>query len=368
MEHNRNSESRDESDERFFDNEGEGGHDPWAGRPGEPSPHVQPGEKTWVEAEMERRAAGHPPRFSLPGEDRLPHEVPPPPRRTGTGFFYKSGDEVPPTHPDHGPMEELPRREDGGFAAYYYCSKAELYDAEIPGPPPRRHRHDGWAPDIQENFLEALAACASWTEACRAVDRSRNSAYRLYNRSPAFRAACDAALKPVAFILSTTAFDRAVNGVEEIVYHERRRVGVKYKYDNKLLMQLLRSLDPLRSAPLSEIEGWLKRRGIERDPELDSALDRLAAAEHRWGQAAEDPDAGSRPALDRQACPEPVAETCLAAPGEPAEASSSSSSPADGAADASSSSTSPPAEPPPEPLPEGMAIYRPPPVGRVYLA
>jgi hypothetical protein len=130
MEHNKNSESR------------RAGHAPsgrnwwedWDGQdasvPDEaddpaadalPSPHLKPGERTWVEAEEARRRAGEPPRHSLPGEPPLPHEVPPPrePRRTGTGFFYRNGDEIPPTHPDHGPMHLIPRQEDGSFDAYY---------------------------------------------------------------------------------------------------------------------------------------------------------------------------------------------------------------------------------------------------------
>src|SRR5437868_973237 len=35
-----------------------------------------------------------------------------------SGFYYLSGAPVPPTHPDHGPMHLLPRKPDGGFAAY----------------------------------------------------------------------------------------------------------------------------------------------------------------------------------------------------------------------------------------------------------
>lgn len=363
MEHKQNSESRrdygdehvaSEAEGHFFDDE----EDDFApGADGLPSPHRRPGEPTWVEAELERRAAGQPPRHSLPGEPPLPHEVPPPrePKRTGTGLFYKNGDEIPPTHPDHGPMHLLPRQEDGSFSAFYYCSKEELADFAIPGPPPRRHRHDGWSAQRQEQFVEALAASASWTDAARAVDRSRTSAYNLYNHSPAFRAACDEALKPAAFVLATTAFDRAVNGVEEIVYHQGQRVGVRWKYDNKLLMQLLRSLDPLRFAPLSEIEGWLKRRGVERTPEIEGALDQLAAAEAQWGSrlpgegAAPDPALmqAVRPGLVEGRRPIPLAEPADDGPssvspafGEAAHPSTSSISPACAPADASTLSTS----------------------------
>src|SRR5688572_1296898 len=47
-------------------------------------------------------------------------------------------------------------------------------------PVPRdQHRHDGWGPDEQRAFIEALADCGSVTEACRYVGRSPSSAYRL---------------------------------------------------------------------------------------------------------------------------------------------------------------------------------------------
>ena len=52
-----------------------------------------------------------------------------------TGFFYPGGGPVPPTHPDHGPMDKLPRQEDGRFSNYYYCSKEEIAaTADLPGP------------------------------------------------------------------------------------------------------------------------------------------------------------------------------------------------------------------------------------------
>lgn len=257
----------------------------------------------------------------------------------GSGLFYRDGREIPPTHPDHGPMHLLPRQENGGFAAYYYCSKAELYDAEIPGPPPRRYRRDGFGPDRQEAFLEAVRGGASGREAARKIGISPTTAYNLYN-SPdggAFRAAWDEAARVTDIVLEDTAFDRAVNGQEEIVYHKGRRVGVRWKYDNNLLLRLMRARMPLKYAPLSEIEGWLKRRGIAPPPDVDGALDRLRAAEAEWGRRL--PGEESPAALE---APEPQA--ALPGTDEVAAASTSSTSPGNGqseeAAAESMSSTS----------------------------
>ena len=297
------------------------------------SPHCQPGEQTWVEAELERRARGEAARHGLPGEPKLAHEpgphgpddgLPPeaaearhrqgltvPPKRTGTGFYYRNGDEIPPTHPDHGPMHLIPRQADGSFAAYYYCSKAELArGSELPAPPPRRYRRDGFDAERQQQFAEHLRDTASWKDAARLAGISRTTAYNLYN-SPdgaAFRALVDEAFKGADLLLDSTALDRAVNGQEEIVYYKGERVGVRWKYDNKLLMFLLRARNPLKYAPLSEIEGWLARRGLEPPADLPAALDRVAAAEAEWGRTL--PGEGDPPPT--------LARPCAAAPAPPA--------------------------------------------------
>ena len=230
---------------------------------GLPSPHCAPGERTWVEAELARRASGEPPKHSLPGEELAPsaveglppepagqpapdHDLPPEaaearrrqgltglPRRTGTGFFYRKGDEIPPTHPDHGPMHLLPRQQDGSFAAYYYCSKAELVDAadhRAAAAPPRR---DGFSPERQEQFVEHVRGGASGREAARqgspASRRPPPTISTTAPTPPAFRAAVDEAARVTDDRPRGTAFDRAVNGQEEIVYHKGQRVGVRWK-------------------------------------------------------------------------------------------------------------------------------------------
>jgi len=205
------------------------------------------------------------------------------------GLLIPDDSPLPPTHPDHGPMELVSRQEDGSIAAYYYCSKEELADFDVKNPPPRRHRHDGWTVERQKTFLETLAASASVSDAARAVDMSRTSAYKLYNRADAgaFRAAWDQALAAARNVLASTAYDRAINGVEEIVYHKGTRVGVRWKYSDRLLMFLLRVRDPLNFAPLDDLQGWLRHRDVEPHRPIEPALERLATAEAEWGRRVE---------------------------------------------------------------------------------
>src|SRR5688572_4043146 len=115
---------------------------------------LAPATQSWDPA----NPLANPPWYDPPDPDYvpMPEPVPPPlhppeitfpvggivPDPAVSGIYFPSGKPVPPTHPDHGPMHLLPRRPDGGFAAYYYCSKAELQEWGIDHPPPLRHRHD----------------------------------------------------------------------------------------------------------------------------------------------------------------------------------------------------------------------------------
>ena len=294
-----------------------------------------------------------------------------------TRLYYRDGSPMAPTHPDHGPMHLLPRQEDGGFSAYYYCSKAELEAAQVDRPPPRRHRRDGFSADRQETFLEALRDTASFTDAARIVGISRTTAYNLYNSADAgaFRAAVDAALKGVDIVLETTALERAVNGQEEIVYHRGQRVGVRWKYDNKLLMFLMRARNPLKYAPLSEIQGWLRQRGVELPPDLSRSLDRVVAAEEEWGRrlpgvappalAAAEEASPTRTEVDEPEHPV-IAPTSSTSPeNERAIASTSSTSGGEAVPDAPAAvSSPPPAEAAGPPARPDYPVYRPPPIPR----
>lgn len=63
-----------------------------------------------------------------------------------------------------------------------------------------RIRRDGWTPERQLRFLDALARTRSVTRAAAAVGMSRESAYRLRARpeGPLFGALWDRALAPAA--------------------------------------------------------------------------------------------------------------------------------------------------------------------------
>lgn len=124
---------------------------------------------------------------------------------------------------------------------------------ELPAftPVPRKcERHDGWTPDRQRRFIEALADTGSVEAAARAVDMAERGAYELRRQPGAegFRAAWEAALAIGVQRIEDVAMNRALNGVEEPVYSYGKLVGTRQRYNDRLLMFILRNRAPDRFA------------------------------------------------------------------------------------------------------------------------
>jgi hypothetical protein len=118
-------------------------------------------------------------------------------------------------------------------------------------PVPRRcARHDGWTPERQIAFIEALADTGSVAAASKAVNMSTEGAYNLRRQPGAesFRAAWQAALQLGVARVEDVVMDRALNGVEEPLYSYGKLVGTRRRYNDRLLMFILRNRAPERFA------------------------------------------------------------------------------------------------------------------------
>ncbi|ODU20708.1 MAG: hypothetical protein ABS87_09270 [Sphingomonas sp. SCN 67-18] len=169
-------------------------------------------------------------------------------------------------------------------------TKARAAAAGTPRQPPSRPaftpaapraRHDGWTPEKQVAFIDALAESGCVAEACARVGQSPSTAYRLRRRVDAysFRAAWDAALDYAIRRLSDAAFSRALHGVARPVFFQGEQVGERRYYDERLTMFLLRYRDPDRYGM------WLDRREPRRRPDAQAImLDRWTdhVAEDAW--------------------------------------------------------------------------------------
>ena len=116
-------------------------------------------------------------------------------------------------------------------------------------PVPRlQQRRDGWAPAVQQAFIEALADTGSVEAACRFVDKSPASAYRL-RRHPeggefahAWQVAVDLGIQQI----EDSAMDRARNGVEVPVFAYGDRIATRRVHNDQLVMFMLRNRAPDR--------------------------------------------------------------------------------------------------------------------------
>jgi hypothetical protein len=108
-------------------------------------------------------------------------------------------------------------------------------------PVPVRARHDGWTPQKQAAFVEALADTGLTRTAAAAVGMTEQSVNRLRRRADArsFDLACDAAARIGARRLRETAWERAIEGTVRYRYYKGEVVGEERVYDNKLLIYLL---------------------------------------------------------------------------------------------------------------------------------
>jgi hypothetical protein len=99
--------------------------------------------------------------------------------------------------------------------------------------------------DAQADFLDALSAWGNVRSAARQAGVSRSTAYRMRRACPRFRAMWDGALLIARPQVEEVLADRALNGVEEIVYYHGEEVAKRVRYSDRLLLAHLGRLDRL---------------------------------------------------------------------------------------------------------------------------
>lgn len=108
--------------------------------------------------------------------------------------------------------------------------------------PRRNNRHDGWTPERQRAFIEALADTGCVSRAARMVNMAQANCYTL-RRAPgaeSFRAAWEAALDFGVQRLKDIAFERAIEGQLVPVFVAGKLMGFRRVRNDALLMFCLR--------------------------------------------------------------------------------------------------------------------------------
>lgn len=123
----------------------------------------------------------------------------------------------------------------------------------------------GWTPQRKARFLDHLSVKGNVRAACARVGLSPEAAYRLRRRDEEFARAWIAALALARARSEQVLADRAIDGIEEPIYHRGELVGTRRKYDTRLLLSHLARLDKL-------VEGMEHPDDIRRFDELVAVI------------------------------------------------------------------------------------------------
>ena len=115
-------------------------------------------------------------------------------------------------------------------------------------PVPRKYRFDGWTAERQRAFIAALAETGSVKAACQRINLATTGAYHLRRQPGAegFRAAWEAALASGVQRLADIAIDRAIEGTPVPVFYHGEQVGERRRYNDRLLMFIMKHHMPGR--------------------------------------------------------------------------------------------------------------------------
>lgn len=110
-------------------------------------------------------------------------------------------------------------------------------------PDPRSH--DGWTPARRAKFLTLLAETGNVRACAARCGLSAQSVYKLRRREPLFARSWAAALVLARDHAEQVMANRALDGVEEPVFYRGEQVGVRRRYDTRLLLAHMARLDRL---------------------------------------------------------------------------------------------------------------------------
>jgi hypothetical protein len=150
------------------------------------------------------------------------------------------------------------------------------WDADPPpeDPDAPRQRHDAFTEARKCEFLRALVKTGGILDACRRTGISAKTVYRHQEGDPRFFDNCAAALRMSATPLELTAWQRAVEGVEQ-EFACGGQVHVRRRYDGSLLRLLLQGSNPNKYGPRP---GFKRKRLLKAERKQ---MEREVRAEHQ---------------------------------------------------------------------------------------
>lgn len=117
-----------------------------------------------------------------------------------------------------------------------------------------KSKRTAWTAKRRQRFLDRLAETGNVSTAAALIGCSRSGVYEQRNNDPEFSAAWDVALEVAADALEAEARRRALDGVEEPVFHRGETCGYVRKYSDTLLIFLLKGVRPEKFRERSSVE------------------------------------------------------------------------------------------------------------------
>jgi hypothetical protein len=143
-----------------------------------------------------------------------------------------------------------------------------------------RQRHDAFTEARKSEFLRVLVKTGCILDACRRTGIGARTVYRHQESDPRFHDHCRAALRMSATPIELTAWQRAVEGVEQ-EFAVGGEVRVRRRFDGSLLRLLLQGSNPKKYGPRPGFKRKrllkYERRQMEREIQAETA-----AREQRW--------------------------------------------------------------------------------------
>lgn len=112
----------------------------------------------------------------------------------------------------------------------------------------------GWTPERMARFLSLLAEAGNVRACAQACGLSAQSVYKLRRRDPLFARAWQAAVLLARDHSEQVLASRALEGVEEPIYHRGELVGTRRRYDTRLLLAHMARLDRQAEAAAAETD------------------------------------------------------------------------------------------------------------------
>lgn len=142
------------------------------------------------------------------------------------------------------------------------------------------------APATQAQFVEILSQWGNVRAAAQQVGVSRQHLYRMRRASAQFREMWDAALLLARPQVEEVLADRALNGVQEVVYYHGEAVATRTRFDSRLLLAHLARLDRLATTygvATAAAEFDKRLEWLRRGPIVDDLLDEDYQDEYEAG-------------------------------------------------------------------------------------